>query len=73
MKIYSDTERNLWILAIHSELICQNDAKQNYRHLLKVPKRYQKFRYDKLYSMAMSVYPRKNFVSDVEWFEECQN
>lgn len=73
MKIYPNTERNLWLLMIHSELACQNDAIQEFRHLLKVPKRYTKFRYEKLYRMADSVYPHKNYVKDWEWFEECSD
>jgi len=73
MKIYPNTERNLWLLMIHSELACQNDAVQKFRHLLKVKKRIPQLRYDLLYQKCKRDYPEKNYVDDFEYFEECSD
>jgi len=67
-----DTNRPLEILCIHSELICQNDAIQKYRNRVRVPKRYTKFRYEKLYRMAEVITDRR-FTEDKDWFLENAN
>jgi len=71
--IFSKRERDMWLLCVKSQLDCQNDAIQKYYNLVRVPGRYQKFRYEKLYRMADRLYPQKNYVKDFEYFEECMN
>lgn len=68
-----DSNRPLEILIIHSELVCQNDAIQKYTTLVKVPSRFNKFRFEKLYRMAGWLFPARQIIKDYEWFEEYQN
>ena len=67
-----DSNRPLEILIIHSELICQNDAIQEITKQVRVPKRYTKFRYEKLIRVGRIIM-RKNLIMDYDWFEEYRN
>lgn len=67
-----DSNRPLEILIIHSELICQNDAIQTITKQVRVPKRYTKFRFEKLIRVGRIVM-RKDLTMDFDWFVECMN
>ena len=67
-----DSNRPLEILIIHSELICQNDAIQTITKQVRVPKRYTKFRFEKLIRVGRIVM-RKDLTMDYDWFVECMN
>ena len=64
--------RPLEILIIHSELICQNDAIQEITKQVRVPKRYPKFRFEKLIRVGRVVM-RKDLIMDYDWFMEYRN
>lgn len=65
-------DRPLEILIIHSELICQNDAIQEITKQVRVPKRFKKFRYEKLIRVGRVVM-RKNLIMDYDWLMEYRN
>lgn len=67
-----DSNRPLEILIIHSELICQNDAIQEITKQVRVPKRYTKFRFEKLIIVGRVVM-RKDLIIDYDWFMEYRN
>ena len=67
-----DSNRPLEILIIHSELICQNDAIQEITKQVRVPKRYTKFRFEKLIIVGRVVM-RKDLIMDYDWFMEYRN
>ena len=67
-----DSNRPLEILIIHSELICQNDAIQEITKQVRVPKRYTKFRFEKLIIVGRVVM-RKDLIMDDDWFMEYRN
>jgi len=67
-----DSNRPLEILIIHSELICQNDAIQEITKQVRVPKRYTKFRYEKLIRVGRIIM-RKNLIMDYDWNMEYRN
>lgn len=64
--------RPLEILIIQSELICQNDAIQEITKQVRVPKRYTKFRFEKLIIVGRVVM-RKDLIMDDDWFMEYRN
>lgn len=64
--------RHLEILIIHSELICQNDAIQTITKQVRVPRRFTKFRFEKLYRVAQIIF-RKRFTQDYDFFVRCRN
>ncbi len=64
--------RPLEILIIHSELICQNDAIQTITKQVIIPRRFTKFRYEKLYRVAQIIF-HKRFTQDYEFFVRCRN
>ena len=66
------SDRPIEILIIHSELICQNDAIQEITKQVRVPKRYTKFRFEKLIIVGRVVM-RKDLIMDDDWFMEYRN
>jgi hypothetical protein len=58
---------------IHSQLACQNMAIQKYTNLVKVPSRFKNYRYTELYQLAHALYPKRGYVQDYEYFDECQD
>lgn len=67
------SNRPLQLLCIHSELMCQNDAIQDFVIKLRVAERFTKFRFEKLYRVAEIKF-KKRYTKDYEWVHEiCKN
>lgn len=72
-EILNRDDSRLRLLCITSQLICQNDAKQKFETLIRVPVQLRKFRYEKLVRVARRFYPEKKLVLDWNWFEANQS